>query len=190
LGCLFRLVSFLFSASFFILVGAIALATYLLLTASPQPCVDRALNPGPDARGVLETNWLELARRVAEGEEFQLAVSEDQATAIARAYLETRDLPVDGLRVYFCPNGLAEATGSVSVLGLESDFAVGGTLDVSGARPRVEIKSVRAGSFPNFIAKPIVDWLLKDKEVIDLPLAERITAVEIRDGEALVTAAP
>jgi len=190
LGCLFRLVAFLFSASFFILVAAVALAGYLLLTGSPKPCVDRALNPAPDAGVVLEANWLELARRVGEGEAFQLPVTEDQATAVGRAYLEARDLPVDGFRVYFCPDGRAEATGTLGVLGVESDIALRGTLDVSGARPRVEIDSVRAGKFPDFIAKPLVDWLLKDEDVLELPLAEHITAVEIGDGQALITAGP
>jgi hypothetical protein len=192
LGCLFRLVTSALSAFFFIVIASGALAAFLVFNGKPEPCVDRSLQPAPEADDELQANWLDVIDGVSRGERVMLSVTEEQASVLGQAYLDARDFPVEDLRVYFCPDGTAEATGRVrtGVLGLESNVLVKGTLEVEGNTNRIIIDEVKVGEFPDFLAGRIYDVLVDENDIRNLPLVQNIDEIEYRDGEAIVTVAP
>jgi len=188
LGCVLRLAALAIPVFLFFAVAGVALGSYLAFTGAPQPCVDRDSEPAPGAEQTLVENWRQLANALAGNQDVELVITEDEASAYGAEYLEDRDMPVEDFRLYFCPGGYAEATGKVGVLGLNSNVLLRGTLDVSGRESRVDIDAVRAGRIPDFIARPVVDLFVDEENVVELPLAEQITAIEYRNGTALVTA--
>ena len=81
-------------------------------------------------------------------------------------------------------------TWKIDVAGLSTKIVVKGTLDLSGAKPRIEIESVRAGSLPSAVAKPAVDLILDTGNVRTLDLDVNLTAIEFSDGQATLSGAP
>lgn len=182
----------MFSVFFFIVVASGALAAFLVFNGTPQPCVDRFAQPAPEADEELQANWLDVLDGVSRGERVQLSVTEEQASILGQGYLDARDFPVDDFHVYFCPDGIAEATGRVSIgiLGLGSNVLVKGTVDVEGGVNRVDLDEVHVGEFPDFLARRVYDLLVDEDGIRNLPIAQNIDEIEYRDGEALVTVAP
>jgi hypothetical protein len=188
LGCVFRLAALVIPGFVFFALVGVAVGGYMAFTGAPQPCVDRDSEPAPGAGQTLAENWRQLANVLAGSENVELVVTDDEASAFGAEYLEDRDVPVEDFRLYFCPGGYAEATGKVGILGFNSNVLLRGTIDVSGRESRVDIDAVRAGRIPDFIARPLVDLFVDEENVAELPLAEQITAIEYRNGTALVTA--
>jgi hypothetical protein len=178
------------SGFFFILVVGVSLAAFLVLTGEPEPCVDREVQPAPPASLELQRNWLEMRDAVARGETIRVSVTELQATSIGAEYVRDHGVEVDDFVVHFCPDLTAEASGRIGLLGLSSSILVKGRLDVSGERPRVRLDTLRAGRFPDFLARPVVQLLLDDSEIRTLDLLDNIADVEYRDGEVVVTVQP
>jgi hypothetical protein len=192
LGCFFRAIATAFSVFFFLLAAGVAMSAFLVFDGKPQACVDRSLQPAPQPDGRVLEDWLNALDRVRAGEEVRLSVSEDQATVIGQDYLDSKDVPVDDLRVYFCPDGTAEATGKVraGILGLKSNVLVKGTLDVDGDQPRLIFDKVYVGEFPDFLARPAFELFVDEDDVRNIPLVDNITAIEYHDGAADVTLSP
>jgi hypothetical protein len=188
LGCVLRLAALVIPGLLFFALVGVAVGGYMAFTGAPEPCVDRDSAPAPNAGRTLADNWRNLANVLAGNQDVELVITEDEASAYGAEYLEDRDTPVDDFRLYFCPGGYAEATGKVGVLGLNSNVLMRGTLDVSGGESRIDIDAVRAGRIPDFIARPVVDLFVDEENLVELPLAEQITAIEYRNGSALVTA--
>jgi len=189
-GLVLKLLLIVTSGFFFILVVAVSLSAFLILTGKPKACVDRAVNPAPPPSQELQANWQQMRAQVAAGQTISLAVTELQATSRGVEYLDESDVPVDDFVIHFCPDHSAEAQGRIDVLGLGSNVLVKGRLDVSGEKPRVKLDSFKAGNFPSFIAKRAVQLLLDEKDVRTLDLFDNIEDVEYRDGEVVVTVAP
>jgi hypothetical protein len=192
LGCLFKLVTTVLSLFFFGVIASGALAAFLVFNGAPEPCVDRSIQPAPEADTDLQANWLDVLDGVSRGERVQLSVTEEQASILGQGYLDARGVPVEDLRVYFCPDGTAEATGRVhtGLLGLESNVLVKGTLAIDSGTNRIDIDEVHVGQFPNFLASRAYDLLIDENDIRNLPIAENIDEIEYRDGEAIVTVAP
>jgi hypothetical protein len=190
-GCLFKLVGLAFSGVFFLAITLIAAGAFFAFTGTPSPCVDRELNPAPGANQQLQANWLRAIDGISAGERVTLSVTEGQASSIGDGYLDNKGVPVEDLRVYFCPGGEgAQATGKVGLLGIGANVLVEGRLDVTGERPRVELDHVRAGRIPGFISRPLLDLLVDRDDVLTLSALENVSAIEYLDGEALVTIGP
>ena len=187
---LFRLVAFAATGFIFLAITAVAFGAFLMTNGTPSPCADRSVDPAPASTGELQSNWLDVGSQVVSGQTVQLQVNEDEATIIAAGYLDAKHVPVDKLRIYFCPDGTAEATGKVGVLGVDSNVLIKGRLDVGGPAPVIEIDEVQAGSFPSFLAKHVVNMLVDQHDARTLPLVERISAIEYHDGYAVATLSP
>lgn len=187
---LFKLFFSLLSASFFLAISATALAGLLVFTGSPSTCVDRSVNPAPEAISDLEANWFGVLQGVGQGETLPLSVTEAQASTLGQAYLRGQDVPIEDLQVFFCPDGTAEALGKLSIAGISSDMLAKGTLDVSGAQPRIEVESVEVGNVPDFVSERLVNLVLDEERVRTLPLSVNITELQISDGEAIAVIGP
>jgi len=192
LGCLFKLVTTAFSLFFFLVVVSGGLAAFLVFNGTPQPCVDRSTQPAPSDASDLLANWLDAIDAVSSGDSAELTVNEEQASILGQGYLDSRDVPVDDLRVYFCPDGTAEATGRISTgfLGLHSNVLVKGTLETDGPTNRLDIDEVHVGQFPDFLASRVYDLLVDEDDIRNLPLVHNIDDIQYLDGEAIVTIVP
>jgi hypothetical protein len=97
---------------------------------------------------------------------------------------------VDSVQVHFCSDGMAEASGTVKLLGLRTKVVARGTLDPSGTRPRIRISSIRAGNLPSAVARPVVERILDSSGVLMPSFKEHLTAVQIDDGSATISGGP
>lgn len=171
-------------------VTATALAGFLVLTGAPQPCVDRAVTPAPPPNEALQANWNDVASRVGAGEAVALSLTEEQATRLAQDHLRDKDVPIENLRVMFCPDGTTEAFGKVTVAGLSSDVLVKGVLDTERDQPQVDIESIKAGNLPSFVAEHMLDMVWEGEEARTIPIDLSIYSMEVTDGEAVVVVGP
>jgi hypothetical protein len=168
---------------------AVLVGGTLAFTGEPAACVNRTVTPSTDASAALRAAWADFGRRAAANRD-SLEVTEEQATSRAVQYLDEHDVPVEGLQIYFCPDGHAEAVGEIDVAGLKSKVVVEGTLDLSGSDPTIQIDEIRAGNLPNSVAKPAVDFLMDRGDFRTLRLRENLIVLVFTDGVATVTAEP
>ena len=167
------------------LVAGVALIGFLIFKGSPRPCVDRIVSQSPVALGQLATDWARVLRG-----ETTITVNEEEATSYGADYLRLKDVPVDDLRLHFCPDGTPEATARVKAAGLKANVLVRGKLDVGGPQPKIVIEDVRAGSLPGWLSKPLVDLIVREQKFVTLDVPGRITSVRYTDGAAIVVAGP
>ena len=163
-------------------IGLIFIGGILIFTGSPQPCAARNIQYSAAASQELRTQFKALAVRGGTGN-----FNETQATSRGIDYINEKDAPVEELQVYFCPQGYAEASGKVKVLGLKTKVVVRGTLDLSGPQPVIDIQSVRAGNLPSAAARPVVNAILNVGNLKTLDIDERITQLVYTDGQVAVT---
>ena len=102
-------------------------------------------------------------------------------------YVTAKNAPVDDLQVYFCPNGTAEAAGTLSVAGIKSKVVAQGTLDLSGEKPRIQIDEIRAGNLPSAVAKPAIELVLNTGNLRTLDLGAPIKSITYSDGRVTIT---
>jgi hypothetical protein len=164
------------------IIGLILVGAILIFTGSPTPCAARSIVPTSAASQELRANWRALAQRGGTG-----SFTELQATSRGVDYINEKDAPVEDLQVYFCPQGYAEASGKVKILGMKSTVVVRGTLDLSGPQPQIDIQQVRAGNLPSAAARPVVNAILNAGNLKTLDINERITQLVYTDGQVAVT---
>ncbi|MPZ47925.1 MAG: hypothetical protein GEU75_01175 [Dehalococcoidia bacterium] len=183
-----RLFSLLLSLAGILFFATVA-AGALVFTGSPDACVDRAVTPSAEASSALVSAWRDFeSAAVAGGAE--ITVTELQATSRGVEYIEEKDVPVEDLQVYFCPDGTAEASGKIVVAGLKGKIVVRGTLDLGGDKPGIQIDEIQAGNLPSALAKPAIDLILNTGNFRTLDLDVRLTSIEYGDGAATVTGEP
>lgn len=187
MGCVFKLVRVAFVAFILVALAGAGLGTVLALSGSPEPCVDRGVDPAPSNDQALSENWQQLLFSLASGEDTQITVSEDEASTVGANYIEQRNIPVEDFRLYFCPDGRPQAAGKVEFLGIQSNVVAKGDLDLSGAQPRLQIDSVKAGRLPGFVSKPLAELVLDEQDVTNVPLPQQVSDVDYQDGQAIVT---
>jgi hypothetical protein len=156
--------------------GAVVVGGVLIFTGSPTPCGNGPIPVSSQASQQMRAAWKEFAVRAARAPA-NAAFTESQITSRGVDYIKEKNAPIEELQVFFCPQGYAEASGKVKVLGLNSTVVVRGTVDVSGPKPVVKILSVRAGNLPGSVAKPIVDRVLDAANVRTIDIDEHVTNV-------------
>lgn len=180
----------LFPALFIAGVGLVALGGLLIVTGSPGVCVDREIvpEPSPPIAAQLDERWDSFSRD-AMVQEATIEITEAEATARGRQYVDAESVPIDDLRVYFCGEDKGQIAGRVGVLGIDADFVATGSLDISGRNPTVTLDSVDVGSLPGFVSDAVLDLLLNE-DARSLELDENLTGSEIRDGFIVISGAP
>jgi hypothetical protein len=164
------------------IIGIILVGGILIFTGAPQPCAARDIQYSAAASQQLRAQWLAIAKTGG-----TVNFTETQATSRGVDYVNEKGAPVEDLQVYFCPQGYAEASGKVKVLGMKSKVVVRGTLDLSGPQPQIDIQSVRAGNLPSAAARPVVNAILNAGNFKTLDINERITQLQYTDGGVAVT---
>lgn len=190
MGLILKLIFFLVSGAF---IGAVvlgALGVFLVVTGSPDTCDEPNVDPLPPAllATQLDLRWAVFSAESMNGPA-SITVTEAEATARGRQYLDTEDVPLDDFQVYFCDGDLGQLAGTVEALGIDVKFVVTAHLDVSGAEPVVELDSVDVGNMPGFVSDAIIDLFLDD-QTRTLELTEHLTGTEISDGQIVINGEP
>jgi hypothetical protein len=141
------------------------------------------------AEARMRANW-EAFKAQARSGPATIDFTEEEVTSRGVSYVEEKDMPVEGLQVYFCPDGHAEAYGKVSAGPLDSKVLVKGTLDLSGDRPRLAVDSVEAGNLPSALAKPVIDQVLDRSGARTLDLSVPLRTISYADGRTTITGGP
>ncbi len=189
IGAIFKAIAVVLLGAGGVIVGAGVVGVVLIFTGDPQPCAGRVSTPTTAASNELRTRWKEFGAKAATGPA-SIGITELQATSRGVEYVKEKDAPVTDLQVYFCPDGHAEAAGKVSFLGRDIKIVVSGTLDLSGAKPEIQIDSVRAGNLPGGIGTRAVDLVLNTGDLKTLNLDEHLTSITYTDGVANVQGGP
>jgi hypothetical protein len=170
-------------------VIAVVIGLVLIFTGDPQPCVSRAATVSQQANDALLARWAQFAADSANGPA-SVTIDESAATSRGVAYANEKDLPIENLQVYFCPDGTAEAKAKVTTAGISANVLIKGTLDTSGTTASIDVQSIKAGNLPSAIARPIVDQLLDRNGARTFDLGVRVTSITFADGSATFEGGP
>lgn len=170
-------------------VGAGIIGGILVFTGDPQPCVDRDIPVSSAAAQAVDDKWDVFSDQIASGSG-SVTYTETEVTSRGVRYLDDHDVPLDDLQVYLCPQGYGEATGKMSVAGVDANVLIRGTLDLSGEQPRIDIQSIKAGNLPGAIATTLVNQILDRAGVKTIDVEENLTSITIVDGQVTLTGAP
>jgi hypothetical protein len=167
-------------------VGAAIVGGVLIFTGSPSPCSDRDIVPSTAASQQLRAEWDAFEDQAAAGGA-QITFTEVGVTSRGVEYIDEKDIPLEDLQVHFCPDGLGEATGTIKTPGPDIKVLLRGTLDLSGAKPRIDVQTIKAGNFPGFGTTWILDNVIKKSNADILDIKVPLTRLEISDGSATLT---
>jgi hypothetical protein len=185
-----KLAFFAVSAFFFGAVVMVALGAFLILTGSPSTCATPgfAAFPSPELAQQLNQRWATFSGE-SQIEPASIQITDAEATARGRQYLEDENVPIHDFRVVFCADGRGQIAGKVEALGIDADFVATGHLDVSGLQPVVELDSVDVGNLPGFVSDAVLNALLDD-DARTLKLDENLVGSEISDGLIVISGGP
>jgi hypothetical protein len=189
-GSILKLLFFVTSSLFFVAVVVIALTVFLVVTGSPSTCGTPGWTayPTPLLATELNARWAVFSAQSQAGPA-SIQITDAEATARGRQYLDDEDVPVNDFRVLFCGDGKGQLAGTVGALGLDTKFVVTGHLDIGGDKPVVALDSVHVGNVPGFIADKVLDILVKnDKRTLELD--ENLSGSQISDGLIVISGGP
>lgn len=166
-------------------VGAVLAGGAAAFMGTPSACVSRAVLPSAAAGRQLSTNWDAFKQQAARGSA-TLVVTEEQATSKAADWLKQQDAPLRDVQIYFCPDGRADVSATLTSFGAPVRMVISGGLDVSGGEPRVRIDAVRVGSLPGALGASLANSAISAANVRSLPL-QGLKAVQFTDGKVTLT---
>jgi hypothetical protein len=172
-------------------LGASLVGAALIFTGNPSPCVDRAIEPSTAASQALRDQWDAFEAQVAAGNA-TIVFDEVGVTSRGVEYIQEKDLPLKDLQVHFCPDGLGEASGTINTPGPDIHVIMRGTLDLSGEKPRIDVKEIKAGNLPNLFGG--TDWIInnvvKKSNADILDVKPHLLSLDIEDGSATLAGGP
>jgi len=172
-------------------LGASLVGGALIFTGNPSPCVDRDIEPSTAASQALREHWDAFEAEATAGNA-TIVFDEVGVTSRGVEYIDEKDLPLEDLQVHFCPDGLGEATGTISSPGPDIHVLMRGTLDLSGSKPRIDVREIKAGNLPGLFGGTewIVNNIVKKSDADILDVEPHLTALTIEDGSATLTGGP
>lgn len=190
---------FLFRSPLGLIVGLITTAVVgvvvlggvvgvMAVSGGPAPCTP--LGGGPitiDAANAdsFVAKWDSLDASLAAGMPTTIVLNESEITSRADRYIAEQGIPIKNVRVCI-HDAFGEVTGSAStVAGLNADFRVTGTVDITDEHPVVTFGEVEVGRVPSFALSPFkraVESVIRDElQKIDLG---HTYLVGLSDGQA------
>jgi hypothetical protein len=161
----------------------------LVMTGNPQPCADREIAVSPAASQSMKDKWDAFTAQAAAGPA-TVTFNESEVTSRGVEYLNEKDVPLNDLQVYLCPDGYGEATGTMNALGRDINVLIRGTLDPSSDPPRIDVQKIEAGNLPSGVATRIVNGILDRSGVKTLDVDVNITGISFADAEATLEGSP
>jgi hypothetical protein len=186
---LFCLLPFIIFVTPFVLV---AVALLLTFKGSPGDCGSgRALQADASLADQYQQQWAAFEQQLTAGGPATLTVSDDEATARLRQFLDANDAPVQDARLCFTDGG-ADVSGKISSpMGWDVAVRVRGSVDLSGAHPTTHIDSIRIGGMPSFVTRPFTRLVTRiiDHESDQVALDHSVD-VRLTEGTATLSGAP
>lgn len=174
-----------------VIIGVGLVGGALAFTGKPSPCLNRTVVPSTAASQALREQWDAFESQAASGNA-TIAFDETGVTSRGVEYINEKDLPLKDLQVHFCPDGLGEARGTIKVEGLDIHVLLRGTLDLSGPKPRIDVREIKAGNLPGLFGG--TDWIINNivnKSNADiLDVKPHLISLDIKDGSATLTGGP
>jgi hypothetical protein len=191
-GSILGIISGIFLSLVLLVVIFGATTAVLMATGGPEAC-----EPGGGPITVSQANsdafqqkWDEFDRTIDGGGSATVTFSESEIASRAESWANEEDAPFENVQACL-HNGSGEASGKLSVLGIDVEFLIKGTLDLSGDEPEAEIDDIEVGNVPGFMMAPVeaivdraIDEALKDLEI------EHDYTLELRDGEVEISGSP
>jgi len=169
-------------------LGGVVL-TVMATRGGPGACggVERS----PDLAASFQRKWDGFIAQLEAGRRASVTFSEAELTSRGLAFLDEEDVSVGDLAVCLEP-GQAEASGTVEVPFIpDVDVKVRGTLDLTGATPKVIIDKMDVGDLPGFVN----NWMegaiqrVANEALEDLRIEHRYQ-LEFRADEVLIEGEP
>jgi hypothetical protein len=185
---LFCLLPFIIFVTPFVLV---AVALLLTFKGSPGQCGSGALQANASLADQYQQQWAAFEQQLTTGRPATLSVSDEEATARLRQFLDTNDAPVQDARLCFT-NGGADVSGKISSpMGWDVAVRVRGSVDLSGAHPKTHIDSIRIGGMPSFVTRPFTGLVTRiiDHESDQVTLDHSV-GVRLTSGTATLSGSP
>ena len=174
-----------------VIIGVGLVGGALAFTGKPSPCLNRTVVPSTAASQALREQWDAFESQAASGNA-TIAFDETGVTSRGVEYINEKDLPLKDLQVHFCPDGLGEARGTIKVPGPDIHVLLRGTLDLSGPKPRIDVREIKAGNLPGLFGG--TDWIINNivnKSNADiLDVKPHLISLDIKDGSATLTSGP
>jgi hypothetical protein len=160
----------------------------------------RGVNADPSLADAWQAKWDDFDAKLDAAQSASVSFSESETTSRATRYLEAKDTPISNLVICF-HEGDAEAFGKVGlpILGdlpgvggaFESNVRVRGTMDFTGANPKIVISEIEAGNLPDSAAEKLkgqIESLINDR-LEDLSLTHDFAPV-FTEGSVQINGTP
>jgi hypothetical protein len=160
----------------------------------------RGVNSDSTLADTWQAKWSEFDAKLDAGQSASVTVTESESTSRSARYLTAKDAPLSNLIICF-HDGEAEASAKVAlpVLGelpgvggvFETDVLARGTIDFSGARPKIVISEIQAGNLPDDAAERLkgqIEDVVNDR-INDLSLEHKYEPV-FSEGSITINGSP
>ncbi len=170
----------------------VAVALLLTFKGSPGHCGGgETLQANTSLADQYQQQWAAFEQQISAGRPATLAVSDAEATARLRQFLDANDAPVHDARLCFTDGG-ADVSGNLSSpMGWDVAVRVRGSVDLSGPHPKTHIDSIRIGGMPSFVTRPFTSMVTRiiDHEA-DQVVLDHSVDVRLTDGTATLSGTP
>jgi hypothetical protein len=173
---------------------AFAVLALLILLGSSGECggESRMIVVTEDLSATFQSKWDGFDATLDGGTATTVRFDESEVTSRATSYLEEKDAPIKGLKVWIYP-GEGETGGKIKTpfFGLDVSARIEGAVDLSGAQPKAEITDIEIGWVPGPLSGLIKGFVrgLVDDQLEDIELEHRYS-LDLADGIATVNGQP
>jgi hypothetical protein len=163
----------------------------LMATGGPSACDPATAVVVNQANSdAFKMKWEAFDAVVEGGAPSSVTFSEGEIASRAESWINEEDVPFEDVLVCL-HDGAGEASATVKLLGMDVEFLIKGTLDLSGDQPEAKIDDISVGNVPGFMLAPveaIVDRAL-DEGLNDLKIDDGYT-LTLKEGEATIDGVP
>lgn len=120
-----------------------------------------------------------------------VVLNESEITSRAERFIEEEAGGIGHVRICI-QDGFGEATGSLDAfLGIDADFRIKGSVDLSGAHPVVDFDDIDIGNVPGFLLDPF-EGLLEDaiEELLEEVDLDHSYTATLTEGEVRIDGRP
>jgi hypothetical protein len=160
----------------------------------------RGVNSDSTLAETWQAKWSEFDAKLDAGQSASVSFTESESTSRSARYLDSKDAPIRDLVICF-HEGEAEASANVDLPVLAELPGVGGvfhsnvlargTIDFSGAKPKIVIREIEAGNLPADAAERIKGQI---EDAVNDPLndlnLQHVHTVEFSEGSITINGTP
>ena len=160
----------------------------------------RGVNSDSTLADAWQAKWSDFDAKLDAGQSASVSFTESESTSRAARYLDSKDAPIRDLVICF-HEGEAEASANVDLPVLAELPGVGnvfhsnvlarGTIDFSGAKPKIVISEIEAGNLPADAAERLKGQI---EDAVNDPLndlnLQHVHTVEFSEGSITISGTP